>query len=96
LLHDHSCDAHGYEGVNIAVSRVEALLSGVERAREALAREMVHAAMEAKKPEPDPVCWHCLDVLIPDTQRPRCERCPDECDIEGCEAPGCAGEDDAT
>lgn len=48
-----------------------------------------------EQPEPEPVCWHCLDVLIPDSRRPRCERCPDECDVEGCEEPGCAGESDA-
>lgn len=34
------------------------------------------------------VCWHCGDVLAW-TSKPRCETCPDECDIEGCEAFGC-------
>jgi hypothetical protein len=37
----------------------------------------------------DPSCWHCGDVLIGPLPKPRCENCPDECDVEGCEAPGC-------
>lgn len=37
----------------------------------------------------DPSCWHCGDVLIGPLPKPRCESCPDECDVEGCEAPGC-------
>lgn len=41
--------------------------------------------------ERDAVCWHCLDcVTVP--ARVRCERCPEECDIEGCDAPGCNGQ----
>jgi hypothetical protein len=35
----------------------------------------------------DAVCWHCQDVVI--MPRTRCERCPEECDIEGCQEPGC-------
>lgn len=38
-------------------------------------------------------CWHCSVVLAPDERRPRCEDCPDECDIEGCEEPGCDDEE---
>jgi len=34
------------------------------------------------------VCWHCGDMLEPEL-RPHCERCSGECDVEGCEAPGC-------
>jgi hypothetical protein len=34
------------------------------------------------------VCWHCKDVLLP--ERPRCERCPEECDNADCSAEGCA------
>lgn len=41
------------------------------------------------------VCWHCLDHILP-APRPRCERCPEECDIEGCDAPGCAGMTDCS
>jgi hypothetical protein len=33
------------------------------------------------------VCWHCLDCLDPN--KPRCERCPEECDDETCTAEGC-------
>lgn len=40
--------------------------------------------------QPD-ICWHCHDVLEP-TERPHCTSCPPECDVEGCEAPGCMGE----
>ena len=35
-------------------------------------------------------CWHCHDVLLP-SPAPRCESCPDECDVEGCNAPGLRG-----
>jgi hypothetical protein len=39
----------------------------------------------------DAVCWHCLDcVTVP--ARTRCEHCPEECDVEGCDAPGCNGQ----
>ena len=34
-------------------------------------------------------CWHCLDVLI-EVERPRCYRCPSECDDPDCSQPGCA------
>lgn len=34
-------------------------------------------------------CWHCLTVLAGPPLRPRCEQCPDECDVENCDAPGC-------
>jgi len=39
-------------------------------------------------------CWHCRDIVsvIVSVPRTRCERCPDECDVEGCEAPGCAAD----
>lgn len=30
-------------------------------------------------------CWHCLDVLEGPPPKPRCERCPDECDDANCE-----------
>jgi hypothetical protein len=46
------------------------------------------AAIQAQK-SADPSCWHCGDVLIGPLPKPRCESCPDECDVEGCEAPGC-------
>jgi hypothetical protein len=39
-------------------------------------------------------CWHCFDVVLA-PHRVRCERCPDECDVEGCEEPGCKGGGDA-
>lgn len=42
-------------------------------------------------PDPD-VCWHCRAVLMPDP--PRCEQCPPpgDCDVDGCDEPGCSGE----
>lgn len=40
-------------------------------------------------PRHDAVCWHCQDIIV--LPRARCERCLDECDIEGCEEPGCEG-----
>ena len=36
-------------------------------------------------------CWHCGDELEP-ISKPRCERCPDECDVEDCDAMGCSTE----
>ena len=38
-------------------------------------------------------CWHCLDVLEPEPW-PHCQACPakNDCDVEGCTAPGCQGE----
>lgn len=35
------------------------------------------------------VCWHCK-VVLSHVPKPRCEDCPDECDVEGCDADGCA------
>lgn len=52
--------------------------------------ESIHAiAAQAKREalEEANVCWHCKDLLYP--VKPRCERCPDECDDSGCQAPGC-------
>ena len=37
------------------------------------------------------VCWHCGDCLTPERDRPRCERCPSECDVAGCDEMGCVG-----
>jgi len=37
--------------------------------------------------QPD-VCWHCK-VVLSHVPKPRCEDCPEECDVEGCEADGC-------
>jgi hypothetical protein len=36
------------------------------------------------------ICWHCGTHLIK-ADPPRCEGCPeqDECDVSGCELPGC-------
>lgn len=34
------------------------------------------------------ICWHC-HVVLAEPLRPRCERCPDECDAENCDEPGC-------
>lgn len=34
------------------------------------------------------VCWHCKVQLEP--TRPRCERCPEECDYDDCPEEGCA------
>lgn len=39
--------------------------------------------------EPRDVCWHCK-VVLSSAPKPRCEDCPDECDVEGCDADGCA------
>ena len=35
------------------------------------------------------VCWHC-GVVLAYVPRPRCEDCPEECDVEGCDEMGCA------
>jgi hypothetical protein len=40
-------------------------------------------------------CWHC-GVLLAHVSKPRCEPCPDECDIEGCDAFGCEAAPRAT
>ena len=45
---------------------------------------------ERDKARAEDVCWHCGDALATYSTRPRCEQCPDECDIEGCEEYGCA------
>lgn len=34
-------------------------------------------------------CWHC-GVVLANAPKLRCEDCPDECDVEGCGAMGCA------
>lgn len=34
-------------------------------------------------------CWHCGDALS-EWPKPHCERCPTECDVEGCDELGCA------
>lgn len=34
------------------------------------------------------MCWHCGIVLI-NVPKPRCEGCPDECDVVNCDAIGC-------
>lgn len=38
------------------------------------------------------VCWHCLCCLVPAPAH--CEHCPPpgECDVLGCDEPGCCGE----
>ena len=35
-------------------------------------------------------CWHCGTRHEPG-KRPRCEFCPDECVVEGCDEQGCLG-----
>lgn len=34
-------------------------------------------------------CWHCKVALEAPSERPRCEDCPDNCDVEGCKELGC-------
>lgn len=34
-------------------------------------------------------CWHC-GVVLAWTLKPRCEDCPEECDVENCDEMGCA------
>ena len=68
------------------------LTSKGENRAECLVRarlEKRSSMVEWTKAEAEQVCWHCGDVLKP-LPRPRCERCPDECDDEDCDAPGCA------
>ena len=38
------------------------------------------------------VCWHCRIVLLPEPH-PHCDQCPPfgECDVLGCDEPGCSG-----
>lgn len=36
-----------------------------------------------------PSCWHC-GVVLAYAPKLRCEDCPDECDVEGCDELGCA------
>lgn len=43
----------------------------------------------AKEREKSTTCWHCA-VVLESPSKPRCEDCPDECDVEGCDADGCA------
>ncbi len=49
--------------------------------------------LAARTAEIRPHCWHCQVALEPET--PRCESCPapNDCDVEGCQEPGCTGED---
>lgn len=47
------------------------------------------AATGAGDDEQRDVCWHCK-VVLSGVSKPRCEDCPDECDVEGREADGCA------
>ncbi len=42
--------------------------------------------------EADPdVCWHCRACLAPEP--PHCDQCPPpgDCDVLGCDEPGCSG-----
>ena len=49
------------------------------------------AAATAAPQESDtrPSCWHC-GVVLAYAPKLRCEDCPDECDVEGCDELGCA------
>lgn len=48
------------------------------------------AALMRLMEQADTRCWHCGLMLI-GVARPRCEQCPAECDVEGCDRPGCEG-----
>lgn len=48
------------------------------------------AARIINQKDPD-VCWHCGIVLY-ETDRPRCEGCPAECDEDDCDQMGCVQE----
>jgi hypothetical protein len=64
-----------------------------ETAADALAAR-IESELGGGEPTADgDTCWHCHVTLAPDEpRRPRCESCPDECDIEGCDEPGCVGD----
>lgn len=42
-----------------------------------------------KQREVEPVCWHC-GVVLAYAPKFRCEDCPTDCDVENCDAYGCA------
>jgi hypothetical protein len=47
------------------------------------------AEVERLKTERD-CCWHCGTVLV--VPKLRCEQCPSDCDVEGCDEMGCTKE----
>jgi chromosome segregation ATPase len=79
-------------------------LSTIDNARQAA--WTAHAAAEAREAalkvelqrarDRAEVCWHCHDML--GELLPKCDNCPEpgDCDIEGCEEPGCAADRDPT
>jgi hypothetical protein len=75
---------------NGLVDAQEALLSRAEAAEKRLAEVEAERKQErADAAKGEGVRWHCHDCII-GIQRPRCENCPDECDVDGCGEPGCA------
>lgn len=47
-------------------------------------------ALVAEFVESQVACYHCKGVLM--TLRGHCESCPEECDVEECQAEGCVEE----
>lgn len=64
------------------------MISTVDRWARAL--DMDPAVLAFGSRETD-VCWHCRVCLVPAVRH--CELCPPEgdCDVEGCQQPGCEG-----
>jgi len=57
------------------------------------AQAVARIVMQRDKLRDIDVCWHCGDELSPQSRtRPRCYRCPDECDDATCDAYGCREE----
>lgn len=58
-----------------------------------IARELdaLPAATTAAPQQSDtrPSCWHC-GVVLAEAPKLRCDDCPTECDVEGCDELGCA------
>ncbi len=49
----------------------------------------IDSALDEARREQMQTCWHCR-VVLSEAVKPRCENCPDECDVEGCDEDGCA------
>lgn len=54
-------------------------------------QELANAA-PVEQSDTRPSCWHC-GVVLAYAPKLRCEDCPEECDVEGCDELGCAPSD---
>ena len=60
---------------------------GVELGEQVRRQEQRIAELTAQV-ESQKICWHC-GVVLAYVPKPRCEDCPDECDVENCDEMGC-------